>query len=242
MNLHLRERVLGYLRAYWQQCVYVGLGLVLAAQLGTTLYRILELRHVDSLIAQAESSEPPPGENENSEDQPNRPQSGMRGPGGQPGGPPDGGTPRRPEKDIFRNEEQKFALTAIYLDKAVINGQEVAVGGRIGKATLESILPFSVTIHIEGEDNPRTVEMFTGQSGGSMGKPMNNRSSRDRSRPSRPGPDMSAPSMPMMVGPGGPGGGMRGAMRNLSPEQRRDMIRNAPPEVRERMMRRMEGQ
>ncbi|MDP8245546.1 MAG: hypothetical protein P9L94_15785 [Candidatus Hinthialibacter antarcticus] len=227
MNYQLRERAIGYLRAYWQQIVYALLGAVLVFQIGGTLYRLLELRHVDRLIAQAESSDSK--ENKNEEQAPN-PQMGPSNQGG--------GQPRKPEKDIFRFQEPKFMLTAIYLDKAVINGQPVAVGGRIGNATLVSIESFSVTIEIEGEDQPRMFEMFTGQNGGGGGRPVNNRSGRKSQRPPMPGGDMSSPMPAMQMGGGG-GAGMREAMRNMPPEQRRQMLENAPPQVRERMMRRM---
>lgn len=237
MNLQLRERALGYLRAYWQQMVYALLGVVLVFQIGGNFYRLLELRQVDHLIAQTNDDGPKSEEGKEGDAPPQSPQMGMGG----PGGPPGDGQQRRPEKDIFRKEEQKFMLTAIYLNKAVINGQEVAVGGRIGKATLESIASFSVTIQIEGEDNTRTLDMFTGQNGGSMGNPNNNRPSRGSSRSQRPGPGMSSPPPMPVMAPGGPGGGGREAFRNMSPEQRRQMMEQMPPQVRERMMRRMGG-
>ncbi|MBZ0254630.1 hypothetical protein K8I31_01120 [bacterium] len=236
MNYQLRERAIGYLRAYWQQIVYAALGAVLLFQVGGTLYRILELRQVDRLIAQAESSDSKDAKDENggNPENQNKPGPGPQmGPGG-PGGPPGGGQPRRPEKDIFRIQEPKFMLTAIYLDKAVINGQEVKAGGRIGNATLVSIEPFSVTIEIEGEDQPRIFEMFTGKDGGG-GRPSGGRPPGRSSRPPRPMPGGGGgPSMPVMQmgGMGGPG---------MSPDQRRQMLENAPPEVRARMMQQMRG-
>lgn len=236
MNYQLRERAIGYLRAYWQQIVYAALGAVLLVQIGGTLYRILELRQVDRLIAQAESSDSKETKNENSGKPGNQ---NMPGPGPQmgPGGPPNGGQSRRPEKDIFRIEKPKFMLTAIYLDKAVINGQEVKAGGKIGNATLVSIGSSSVTIEIEGENQPRVFEMFTGKNGGG-GRPSGGQPPGRSSRPPRPMPGggggPSMPGMPM----GGPGmGGMRGP--GMSPDQRRQMLKNAPPEVRARMMQRM---
>lgn len=222
MNFQLRERAIGYLRAYWQQIVYIALGAVLLFQVGGTLYRILELHQVDRLIAQAESNDSKNTKEENGGKQGNPEQGPQMG----PGGPQGGGQPRRPEKNIFRIEEPKFMLTAIYLDKAVINGQEVKAGGKIGNATLVSINPFSVTIEIEGEDQPRIFEMFTGKNGGEGGRPAGNASPDRPSRPPRPMPG------------GGPG---LGGIRNMSPDQRRQMLENAPPEVRARMMQRMES-
>lgn len=231
MNARIKEQLAGMAQAYWQHAVYALFGLILLIQASGLVYGYIELKQVDRLIAEAENVDASP------EDEAMQPEEANNRRGGPPrGGQPGMNAPRMPEKDIFRKEEFEFMLTAIYLDTAYINGQEVKVGGRIGKATLTEIASFSVTLDVEGEDNPRYIEMFTGRGGGG-GPPGGMRMSRRPSRSSRPPRSAEqAPSAPSGPPPGfGGPGGMMGRFRDMSPEERREAFQNLPPEMQERI-------
>ncbi|MBI1390852.1 MAG: hypothetical protein GC154_20675 [bacterium] len=242
MNTRINEQMRGWVRVYWQPAIYGLLGFILLIQFGVYGYRWLELRSIDSLIASAENADPAPGAGDS---KPGENSGGPGNPGGpgMPGGPGNPGEERKPEKDIFRKEEVKYQLTAIYFDKAVINGQEVAVGGRVGKATLDEIDGFSVIISEEGSDQSKRLEMFTGQDGGG-GSPVNrgggpsSRGGISRPRPSSPPPSNSSRRVSNDGGSSGIPDDIRERLRSMSPDERRRAFESLPPDVRERIMQR----
>ena len=73
----------------------------------------------------------------------------------------EGETPGRTvEATFFHHPKPQYKLTAILGDYVVIGGQEVKVGGRIEKATLESIDSNGVTLLEDGSKAPRKVLLF----------------------------------------------------------------------------------
>ena len=168
---------------------------------------------------------------------------GMSGgmPAGMPG--PDGaGEQKKPKKNIFKAEMMNYQLTAIYMDRAVINGQDVKVGDRVGKALLKEIGVFDVKIQEEGKENPQTIQMFTGQGGSPMmGGPMPQGGMPPGMNPGQPrGPRVTTLQgggiQPPPQAQNNNRGGFRERMQNMSPEERdrlRQRMQNMSPQERE---------
>ncbi|HPA44929.1 MAG TPA: hypothetical protein PLZ55_15490 [bacterium] len=246
------ESIVRFLKSFWQPVIVAVLSLILIAQLIGWGYAALQMRGIDRLVAAAQEEAKPteasaenpqqktqgnPGESRNPGDMRNRGDRGNRGNRGNPAGPGGQGNPElKISADIFFRRAFNYELSAIYKDQAVINGQEVKAGQRIGNATLQEIRLASVLIHEDGQPAPRELVMFQGAGGGgpSMGGPPPGRGPEGGGRP-------SAASAPVQAAPQGggmvmspPGGGSRDQrmefmqrMRNgtfnpndLTPEQR----------------------
>jgi len=63
---------------------------------------------------------------------------------------------------FFYRPSSTYTITAIFGDRAVVNGKEVKVGDQIEKAVVQKIEINSVTLKEEGEDNPKRIEMHPG--------------------------------------------------------------------------------
>ena len=155
------------------------------------------------------------------------------------------GDQKKPKKNIFRTDNMTYQLTAIYLDSAVINGQDVKIGDRVGKATLKEIGIFDVKLQEEGKENSQTVQMFTGEGGGPMGGGMQ--------QPGGMPPGMNPgqprnPSFTSLSGGMQPAtqmsqqnnnrGNFRDRMQNMTQQERdqfRQRMQNASPQEREQM-------
>ena len=174
-----------FIRIFWQPLIVVALVLVLLGQFVSWGYTALQMHSIDRLV------EAPQKDQDRESDQETPPQhTGRRG-------PPPGQERLEPKGNIFHRQRVSYQLTAIFKDQAVINGQAVKAGSRIGKATLEEIRLASVMIHEDGKPHPQEIKMFQGAGGGG-GPPMRHRS-RPRRGPSGPPPSarQSAPPQAM---------------------------------------------
>ncbi len=63
---------------------------------------------------------------------------------------------------FFYRPSSSYKITAILGDLAVVNGKEVKIGDSIEKAVVEKIELNSVTLKIEGEANPKRIELHPG--------------------------------------------------------------------------------
>jgi hypothetical protein len=122
---------------YWTIAITV-LGLIVCWQ-GLTLYLQMQSwarleRRVDSILLEEKPKDTSEGSNEGEES-----------------------TRRTVEATFFHHPKSQYKLTAILGDYAVIGGQEVKVGGRIEKATLESIDSNGVTLLEDGSDAPKKI-------------------------------------------------------------------------------------
>jgi len=222
-------------RTYWQPLVLILLGMVALSQLLSWGMAYAELKKVDRLIAQTEQTDPPVTNSSSS--------------GSPHGSPvPPGNTPqkKKPVKNIFRRDNTKYQLTAIYMDKAVINGKVVKVGDRVGKAIVQKIGTSTVTVQVEGQDHPRTLEMFKGGAGGPPGPMRGFRGPRrilsrkntkkETGSAPPPGKDLSPPKG--HAPPSVMDGNIFERIRNMSREERRAFFQNLTPEQREELRRR----
>jgi hypothetical protein len=64
---------------------------------------------------------------------------------------------RTVEATFFHHPKPQYKLTAILGDYVVLDGQEVKAGGRIEKATLESIDSDGITLKEDGSEAPRKI-------------------------------------------------------------------------------------
>ncbi len=202
-------------RTYWQPLVLMVFALLVLSQVIAWGIAVVEIKKVDTLITQTEKAKSSPDQPKSDATPPNSdsakpdgqtPNSTPPNPGN-PGNPspdapnsPSGGdsTPPKPAKNIFKKEEINYIVSAIYLDKAVVNGEEVGVGQNIGKAKVKEIGVSKIVLE-EENGNARTVEMFPGSGGGGEGPaPMEN--------PPSGGGGMSM-SMGMGMGGNPPSGG-----------------------------------
>ncbi|HOL94181.1 MAG TPA: hypothetical protein PLH79_07535 [bacterium] len=235
MKTMLSNKIGQLARAYWQPLVLATLMLLILSQLISWGVSVAELHKVDRLITETASVQPESGNPES----PGAERTGRPDRPGRPGHPDDsgnpegGGTPPSPAKNIFKQENVNYQLTAIYLNKAVINGQEVGVGDKVGgKATLEEIGVSSVVLK-EDDGNTRTLSMFQGEGGGSPDGGGRSRPGMGGPRPgggrdNRPGPNLPLPEVLQSRGL------TREQLSNMSPEERRRMFMNLSPEERER--------
>ncbi|MFB3787529.1 MAG: hypothetical protein ACE15F_14290 [bacterium] len=70
------------------------------------------------------------------------------------------GKPQFPPRNIFIKQETSSKLTAIYMETAVIDGQSVQVGDRVGQGVVREIGDSSVVILEGKEQRPVRLEMF----------------------------------------------------------------------------------
>lgn len=223
-------------QTYWQPLVLIFLALLAFSQVVSWGVAAVELKKVDNLIEQTQKTQSAPDapSGETSEPGKNNP--------GQPNSPSSENRPQKPAKNIFKKEKTNYAVTAIYLDQAVVNGQTLKAGQNIGKAKLKEIGVNSVVIEEENGEI-KTINMFQG--GDSSGpSPTNNRPparSSSRERTSRRSTTSNRPSsQPQQLGrPSGPPAGFsfRGMsaeqFRSMPPEQRRNFFNNLSESERE---------
>ncbi len=242
-QLHLLFKV------YWQPALIALLGVLVLFQMYSWSASITELNKVETMLDKASDTD------SNKEDQSGEGSEGSNPPG-RPGPGGNGGNSRpeqrEPERNIFKETKHNYKLTAIYLDKAVINGNPFAVGSKIGNATLTHIGVDSVTIQEEGNDQPKVIQLFQGGGSGPVGPGMS-RSSGSSSRPSgKPSPSRPAPSVRSAPDrerePGPPPARvarrreMMDRFRSMSSEQRQEIaerMRSMSPEERREYIQRM---
>jgi len=207
------ESIVRFFKSFWQPVILAALSLILMAQLIGWGYAALQMRGIDRLIAAAQEETKPaetsvenprqdaqagdPANPGNRGDPGNR---GSRGSRGNPDGPGGHGNPElKVSADIFFRRTINYELSAIYKDQAVINGQVVKAGERIGNATLQEIRLASVLIHEDGQPAPRELVMFQGAGGGggpSMGGPPPGRGSAPAMASTAGGQAQTAPQGP----------------------------------------------
>lgn len=231
MNARLSNHIGQLARAYWQPLVLAVLILLVVSQVYAWAVAAIELRKVDTLISQTEDTTPPKdGGNSTAEGKPDSP----------PNGPPqENQESKQPPNNIFKREEINYILSAIYMDKAVINGQDVAVGGKIGNAEVKEIGVWDATIEVDGQT--RKLEMYQGgggdpsSSGPGDKSPSRSGSSRNKSS----GRSGSSPAPVQILMSNGARISIQGMsvdqLRNLPPEQRRQMWENASESERQQL-------
>lgn len=69
---------------------------------------------------------------------------------------------RRVEATFFYRPVLTYNLTAILGDRAVVNGQEVKVGERVGRAMLTRIDIGSITLLEDGSTSPKQIDLHQG--------------------------------------------------------------------------------
>jgi len=263
-------------RAYWQPLALAVLALLACSQVIAWGVAAIELGKVDSLIEQTKNAEPAalPAKDGAKSATLGAPPQGMQpggsAPGGSaPGGPvpgpipgakPGGAPPqeKKPAKNIFKKTQVKYILSAIYLDKAVINGQPVTIGQNVGKAKLKEINIFSAVLEDE-KGKPITLQLFKGGVGGgapapmTMQQPPTRKNGKNKSSKVKKPHNMSAPQgMKRMGGMGG--GGMnapagfsfRGMsmdqLKNLSNEEKMNLSKSLSASEKETLKNQFKGQ
>ena len=216
MRNRLTDQALLLLRAYWQPALMGFLGLMIVSQLAVFAWRAIELNRISTLIAEASEISPQPAEEE--QEASNR--QSNRG----------GEEQQQPSRNIFIKERTEYQLTAIYMNKAYINGQEVQEGDRVGRAEVIEIDPMSVTIQEEMSDDTQTLTLFQGGGGGRRA-PMR-RPQREERRPQEE-EDNEEQEGGGNVQPERPGG--FGGMGNMNFQQMRQRFQNMSPGQREEM-------
>ncbi|MBD3265623.1 hypothetical protein GF373_03050 [bacterium] len=245
MNAARKKDMKSLAHAYWQPLVLAVLLLLILFQAYGWAMKFADFQKVDSLIAHAKEVDSV--ENEKKEDQkPGPPKPSSDKPA----------EPQKPETNIFRKERTNYSLSAIYMDKAIINGQEVKEGGRVGKATVKEIRIFEVIIQEEDKENTQTLTLFQNVSGKSNGpSSSSHRSSRPKTRSSRKsgrfhstgsggsGPPPQATNQGgMRRGGMGNAGSMRERIMNMSPRERQELkekVMSMPPEQRRQYIRKI---
>lgn len=236
-------------KVYWQPALLALLGVLVLFQMYSWSASIAELNKVETMLDKAADTD------SNEEGQSNESPEGSNPPG-RPGPNRNGGNSqpeqRQPARNIFKETKHNYKLTAIYLDKAVINGNPFAVGSKIGNATLTHIGVDSVTIEEEGNDQPKVIQLFQGGDSGPVGPSMR-RPSRSSSRPSgrpstsKPAPSVrSEPEREREPGPPRDRGARRREMmerfQSMSPDERQafaERMRNMSPDERREYIQRM---
>jgi hypothetical protein len=275
-------------RAYWQPLALAVLALLACSQVIAWGVAAIELGKVDSLIEQTKNAEPAalPAKDGAKTATPGAPPQGMQPGGPAPGGPAPGGPApggpapggpapgpipgakpggappqeKKPAKNIFKKTQVNYKLSAIYLDKAVINGQPVTVGQNVGKAKLKEINIFSAVLEDE-KGKPITLQLFQGGGGGgggapapmTMQQPPTRKNGKNKSSKVKKPPNMSAPQgMKRMGGMGG--GGMnapagfnfRGMsmdqLKNLSNEEKMNLSKSLSASEKETLQNQFKGQ
>lgn len=157
------EQIEVILRERWWQGLMGILGLILVMQLYSWASTLLDFNRINNLIAQAEELNIQPEEDSQSQQPPNQ--------------------PSQPAKNIFKKEQVQYQLTGILMDYAIINGKNVKVGGKTGKAEVTEIGNDYVVIQEEGKDQTQTLTLFKG--GSSEGNRGNTSPRPNRNRPNR---------------------------------------------------------
>jgi len=220
------ERIGMIARAYWQPLVLTVLVLIALGQLYSWGSTYVELRKVDSLVAKTADLVPVKAE------KPSSP------PSGPPGAPPQSDAGRKPKVNIFKREQIPYQLTAIYMKDAIIDGQSVQVGGRVGKAVVKDIATSTVVIQEDGVAQPRTLQMFQGGEGPSQ-KMGPGGQGRMGGMPPKQGGKVAVPG-PVLVSPKSSGGPpiddkTFNKLSNMSRDERRAFIEKLSPEERKQL-------
>lgn len=272
MKSLITEQATALAKTYWQQGALVLLALLIVLQTTTWGMTWWDLRKIDRLIGEAKSPDakteatPTPG----AAGQPGEVKTGTvlpegkgmaLGPGGGPGMPPAGGPggmppgqpgqpgqsgdPKQPAKNIFRRDQIPYQLSGIYMNTAVIDGQYVKVGERVGKAVVKEIAATTVKIQEDGKDQPRTLELFQGSGGGGGGGGGDMGGGMSRPGGPRPGGPGSRPQV-SLPGQGRPpqtarAKGPMSDFQNMTREQRQETFKNMTPEQREQMRQQFGG-
>ena len=234
MNALRKKNLASLARAYWQPLVLALLILLIALEGFAWMSKWIELRKVDRIIAKAESPQTAEGTPTPSPQQ----ETGQPQPGKE-------AQPPKPLKNIFKQENINYQLSAIYMDQAVINGNPYKIGDNIGKAVLKEIGIFEVKIQEDGNENLRTLTLFTSQ-GGEEVSPSSPSNNAPRREPRTGGGGGPRPPQPMgLQGPGGRGGGFREQFQNMPEAERqqmRDRVRAMSPDDRRRFFEQMRNQ
>ncbi|MBN2327523.1 MAG: hypothetical protein JXR73_10250 [Candidatus Omnitrophica bacterium] len=218
-------------RTYWQPLVLIFLALLAFSQVVSWGVTAVELKKVDNLIERTQKTQAAPDAPNGEGSEPGKNEPG----GAKP--PSEQNQPPKPAKNIFKKEETNYAVTAIYLDQAVVNGQPLKVGQNIGKAKLKEIGMNHVVIE-EENGQTKTINMFQG--GGNGGPPPSsrppNRASSRNGNGRRSTTSNRPPSAPQRLGsPSGPPAGFsfRGVnaeqFRSMSRDERRNFYNNLSP-------------
>ncbi|RJP19733.1 MAG: hypothetical protein C4527_26330 [Candidatus Omnitrophota bacterium] len=224
MTSQSKERISTIARAYWQPLVLFALLLFAMTQIYSWGATFVELKKVDSLIAKTENTTPVnENSSENSPPQGNQAQNKNQA----------NAEPKNPQRNIFKRETIPYQLTAIFRDNAIIDGQTVQVGGRVGKATIQEIGVSSVQILEDDKDTPRTITMFQSGGGGSGSTMARGGRTARANAPTNRNPAVS--SQRTAAGSGGGFEANLERIRNMPREERRQFIQNMSPEEREKM-------
>ena len=228
MSPQTSERIGMLARAYWQPLVLAVLILVIVGQLFSWGATVVEFAKVDRMIEEAENVDSPATES----NEPENPRQGPSGPRA------DSNRSNQTARNIFKNEKQSYTLTMIYMDTAVINGQNLKVGDRVGKAVVQSIDLTSVELLEDGSESPKTIAMFQGSGdspGGGRrggGPPSGMRHSGTQRSGNR------SPALAVSSGGNQGGGDMFERIRNMSREERRSYFQNLSESEREELRQR----
>ncbi len=219
-----KERLGLIARAYWQPLVLFALVLLALGQLYSWGSTFIELKKVDAMIEKTEDVESAREEGSDNPSVSEKPSPGDR-------------EKKKPEKNIFKREHIPYKLTAIFMDQAVIDGREVKVGDRVGKAVVKEIGNSHVKILEDGKEHPRTLSMFQGGGGGGPSpRMMRGRPPSRKFTPSSQPKKNSSESRPKTAVKKVKGGGdVLARFKDMSFEERREAFRNLSPEERERV-------
>jgi phosphate/sulfate permease len=166
---HIKEKINQFARAYWQQLILSVLAILVLSQVVAWGMAISELSKVDRLISQTEDLTTSSQESQKNSDQTAKPAESAK--------------PAIAKKNIFLKDKTSYQLTAIFLDKAVINGQTVAVGQNVGKSKVKEIGVAEVIIEDEN-GKTQTLKMFRGGPSNSSSSSKNSGRARLSSRSS----------------------------------------------------------
>ena len=124
----------------YHRIILIILGVILVLQWLSLGYTFYDFQKIDKKVSIMNEEKEEPEENSNNQPPPPR--------------------NLQPKDNIFKRTTIPYVLTAILNDKAIIDGQTVAAGDRIQKATVESINIDSVVLEMEGEST-RTLKIFS---------------------------------------------------------------------------------
>ncbi|MEW6236738.1 MAG: hypothetical protein AB1656_15245 [Candidatus Omnitrophota bacterium] len=170
---------------------------------------------------------------------------GMSGPGMPPGGPQGQKPPRKPARNIFKEMPMNYQFTGIFMDKAVINNQYIAVGGKIGNATVTAIGVDTVTLMEDGKNQPRILNLFQPGEGGGAPPPGGPQPSMPNAkRPS--GPSKTSVNVDVSFSAPPPDQALKKSMRerfeSMSPQEREQLqqkMQNMSPQERQQVFEKM---
>jgi hypothetical protein len=201
MISHLKNRCQKLANTYWQQMLLAVLTLLILSQVYSWCVAAIEIHRIDTLIEETNDlSHTSKSAKTESTPQKSKQESLIA-------------------KNIFLKEKANYILSAIYLDRAVINGKNIKIGGSVGKATLIEIGVWDATIEIDGKT--RKLEMFKGGASPVQTK----RDSRSRTTSSIP------KTKPQKIKPNKPGKvKLNGETYNIRKMSMRE-LKSLPPEV-----------